>query len=57
MPGDKVTQASQSNHLPIVLAMLRQKRSDGELALEQNDGVRRLYWRQAKRPASSSATT
>jgi len=43
-----VTQASQSNHLPIVLAVLRQQCSDGELVLEQNDGLRRLYWRKGE---------
>jgi tetratricopeptide (TPR) repeat protein len=40
-----VPQADQSNHLPAILATLRQQRLDGELVLEQNDGLRRLYWR------------
>jgi hypothetical protein len=40
-----VTQAAQTNHLPTILAALRQERSDGELVLEQNDGFRRMYWK------------
>ncbi|MDR3673123.1 MAG: tetratricopeptide repeat protein [Holophaga sp.] len=39
-----MTQAAQSTHLPAILATLRQQGSDGELVLEQNDGMRRLYW-------------
>jgi hypothetical protein len=30
--------------LPILIGLLRQEKADGELALEQNDGVRRLYF-------------
>jgi hypothetical protein len=33
------------NHLPALLAAIRQERLDGELLLEQNDGVRKLFWR------------
>jgi hypothetical protein len=40
-----VPQTDQSNHLPAILATLRQQHLDGELVLEQNDGLRRLYWR------------
>jgi len=43
-----VTQAAQSNPLPTILAGLRQQRLDGELVLEQNDGVRRMHWRQGE---------
>ena len=40
-----LTQTAQPNHLPAILATLRQQHRDGELVLEQNDGMRRLYWR------------
>ncbi len=39
-----MTSTPQSAHLPILLAAVRQQRLDGELVLEQNDGVRRLRW-------------
>jgi len=35
-------------HLPTLLAALRQEQLDGELVLEQNDGLRRLYWRRGE---------
>jgi tetratricopeptide (TPR) repeat protein len=43
-----VSQATQSNHLPTLLAALRQKGLDGELVLEQNDGTRRMHWRRGE---------
>ena len=43
-----MTQASQTNNLPTILAALRQEGPDGELVLEQNDGTRRLYWRRGE---------
>lgn len=30
--------------LPALMGLLHQQRAEGELALEQNDGVRQLYW-------------
>lgn len=36
------------NDLPTILAALRQEGVDGELVLEQNDGIRRLYWRKGE---------
>lgn len=43
-----MTQAAQSYPLPTILAGLRQQRLDGELVLEQNDGVRRMHWRRGE---------
>jgi hypothetical protein len=43
-----VIQATPSNHLPTILAALRQQELDGELVLEQNDGLRRLHWRKGE---------
>lgn len=43
-----MNQATQSNHLPSLLAALRQKGLDGELVLEQNDGTRRMHWRRGE---------
>ena len=38
-----MTQAAQPKNLPTILASLRQDGRNGELILEQNDGLRRLY--------------
>jgi tetratricopeptide (TPR) repeat protein len=43
-----VMSAARSNHLPALLAAIRQQRLDGELLLEQNDGVRKLFWSQGE---------
>ncbi len=43
-----MTQATQSNHLPTLLAALRQKELDGELVLEQNDGTRHMHWQRGE---------
>ncbi|MGA2080932.1 MAG: tetratricopeptide repeat protein [Holophaga sp.] len=43
-----MNQPALPHDLPTTLAALRQERVDGELVLEQNDGVRRLYWRKGE---------
>ena len=30
--------------LPAIMGALRQERAEGMLALEQNDGIRRIHW-------------
>ena len=40
--------APPPRNLPSLLAALRQEGRSGELALEQNDGVRRLYWQRGE---------
>ena len=43
-----MTPEPETTQLPILLATLRQRRLDGVLVLEQNDGVRRLSWLQGE---------
>jgi tetratricopeptide (TPR) repeat protein len=39
-----VPEIRHRHFLPALLGSLRQQQAEGELVLEQNDGIRRLYW-------------
>lgn len=46
--GDFVHETVPYRNLPILLGLIRQEAGEGELVLEQNDGLRRLYFRQGE---------